>query len=119
MGAPQTLDRDISAPARFQQEMDPALVGRPAGKIGMIGTARAARVGEDEDGFHAVHERLGLGEIGAWGARSEEPTSELPSLMRISYAGFYVKTKEQQAIMRIPCTIISSIQQINVNQRTK
>src|SRR3546814_1373985 len=40
--------RDISAPARFQQEMDPALVGRPAGKIGMIGTARAASVGEDQ-----------------------------------------------------------------------
>src|SRR3546814_2486144 len=51
--------------------MDPALVGRPAGKIGMIGTARDASVGEDQDGFHAVHERLGLGEIGACAASFE------------------------------------------------
>src|SRR3546814_6226818 len=112
----------------------------------MIGTARAASVGEDQDGFHAVHERLGLGEIGACAAsfellgtvatdhnaarpashlrdargpevrqqsiqrgrhgrhgaefldqciasrnRSEEHTSELQSLMRISYAVFCLK----------------------------
>src|SRR3546814_123790 len=30
---------------------------------------------------------------GAWDNRSEEHTSELQSLMRISYAGFYLKTK--------------------------
>src|SRR3546814_4114962 len=30
-----------------------------------------------------------------WGARSEEHTSELPSLMRISYAVFCLKTKRK------------------------
>ena len=71
MGAPQALDRDIGPPARFQQEMDAALVGRPAGQISMIGTTGATGVGEDKDGFQPVHECLGLGEIGACAAPFE------------------------------------------------
>src|SRR3546814_9769564 len=37
----------------------------------------------------------GLGAVG-WGVRSEEHTSELQSLMRISYAVFCLKKKKQQ-----------------------
>src|SRR3546814_8927586 len=42
------------------------------------------------DPDHAVHDAYG-----AWGERSEEHTSELQSLMRISYAVFCLKKKKK------------------------
>src|SRR3546814_1294919 len=45
------------------------------------------------DNVMAVIKRSGVGKLGFVGNRSEENTSELPSLMRISYAVFCLKTK--------------------------
>src|SRR3546814_6406915 len=44
----------------------------------------------------ADHRRLGAGKVEAAGERSEEHTSELQSLMRISYAVFCLKKKNKQ-----------------------
>src|SRR3546814_4485648 len=52
-----------------------------------------ARVGMDRLAVDAAH--IG-GQRGFIGARSEEHTSELQSLMRISYAVFCLKTKNNQ-----------------------
>src|SRR3546814_14122035 len=43
--------------------------------------------------FGLFRRRLGLFRCGLWGGRSEEHTSELQSLMRISYAVFCLKKK--------------------------
>src|SRR3546814_2106733 len=60
----------------------------------------AARIGRDVAGGGAARARLRCGRRGAGGAargrgdaRSEEHTSELQSLMRISYAVFCLKNK--------------------------
>src|SRR3546814_9253935 len=44
----------------------------------------------------ALGAALGMGLLMAWLGRSEEHTSELQSLMRISYAVFCLKKKNQQ-----------------------
>src|SRR3546814_10013520 len=41
-----------------------------------------------------------VGDVGLWGHRSEEHTSELQSLMRISYAGFSLKKKKSHQSSR-------------------
>src|SRR3546814_4059402 len=43
--------------------------------------------------FGLFRRRLGLFRCGLWGGRSEEHTSELQSLMRLSYAVFCLKKK--------------------------
>src|SRR3546814_7656647 len=45
--------------------------------------------------FNAVMDVVGLG----WGSRSEEHTSELQSLMRNSYAVFWLKKKTRRSTM--------------------
>ena len=62
VGAPESLDRGVGAPAGFEQIMD-ALALVPAGEIGVIAAAGAAGVGEDEDALVVIHEGGGLGEI--------------------------------------------------------
>src|SRR3546814_2908490 len=88
----------------------------------MIAAARTAGVREDQNLLRAVHERLCLGDIGTGATglkllapiasddqpsgspgdlgylvgRSEEHTSELQSLMRISYAVFCLKKKKKR-----------------------
>src|SRR3546814_4424163 len=75
-----------------------AEVGHPA--IRAVQHAEQAAVVEDRDGDHRNDAlRLGLppevmGDAGR-GARSEEHTSELQSLMRISYAVFCLKKKKK------------------------
>jgi hypothetical protein len=63
VGAPQPLDRPVRAPARFEQEMDPALLVLGI-ETGVIAAARAARIREHEDALGARHERGGLGKVG-------------------------------------------------------
>src|SRR3546814_15310985 len=60
--------------------------GRPAGRGGTAGRPPAAQLW-----LHARRRRGG----GRPGRRSEEHTSELQSLMRISYAVFCLKKKKQ------------------------
>src|SRR3546814_3721129 len=80
----------------------------PRAEIGMVAAAGAARVREDKHALGIGLERIGLAEIGRAGsglddiavdavgtARSEEHTSELQSLMRISYAVFCLKKKKK------------------------
>src|SRR3546814_7494243 len=49
--------------------------------------------GDENIGHAAFAQHLGLADLGAADARSEEHTSELQSLMRISYAVFCLKKK--------------------------
>ena len=76
VGAAETLDRGIGLPARFQQVVD-AQTAVLRGQIGMIGTAGAAGVGEDQNALLVIHEGLRLGEIGRAGAgsRRREPVA--------------------------------------------
>src|SRR3546814_4412353 len=53
----------------------------------------AAKIGVDPDGLEATVARFN-----GFAARSEEHTSELQSLMRISYAVFCLKKKNQKII---------------------
>src|SRR3546814_6752569 len=55
----------------------------------------ARRVGQAVAGHHP-HRRIGRGELHQRLRRSEEHTSELQSLMRISYAVFCLKKKKQK-----------------------
>src|SRR3546814_8854624 len=48
------------------------------------------------DGFHTLTLHRSLMEVGQFGRRSEERTSELQSLMRISYAAFCLKKKRKK-----------------------
>src|SRR3546814_4447964 len=48
------------------------------------------------DGFHLLRADLSGATLWSWDGRSEEHTSELQSLMRISYAVFCLKKKKQQ-----------------------
>src|SRR3546814_10831456 len=52
---------------------------------------------DDIDAFHRLHKdsALPIARVFGAGVRSEEHTSELPSLMRISYAVFCLKKKKQ------------------------
>src|SRR3546814_6095370 len=69
-----------------------AQVGNAGERAG--GDRRRQRGGEDEAGGEAAHE---VAESGGGGdIRSEEHTSELQSLMRISYAVFCLKKKNKQ-----------------------
>ena len=61
--ATQALDGGVGFPARLEQVMNtqPAI---PSRQFGMLASARAAGVAEDEDALGVVHEGRGLGEIG-------------------------------------------------------
>src|SRR3546814_4666986 len=83
------------------------LVRRPRGDPGLPrgGQRLVARVGQQL--VHRLQQRLGraqrvpiggMGDIGVGRERSEEHTSELQSLMRISYAVFCLKKKKQITI---------------------
>src|SRR3546814_1238483 len=70
---------------------DAAVVGLQPGKAAFLG----APAGDPQDAVVAG-QRLGGGVgIGRLGVRSEEHTSELQSLMRISYAVFCLKKKRK------------------------
>ena len=64
VGAAEPLDRPVGAPAGLEQEMDAALLVFDI-EAGVIAAARAAGIREDEDALGAVHERGGLGKVGA------------------------------------------------------
>src|SRR3546814_1372627 len=69
------------------------VVARHEGRIAVIANRGEARYADIEAQSAAMAKgllALGLGK----GARSEEHTSELQSLMRISYAGFCLKKKQ-------------------------
>src|SRR3546814_7549597 len=51
--------------------------------------------------------------------RSEEHTSELQSLMRISYAVFCLKKKKHQQLLRNPYNTVHSIKQTTTIHRLK
>ena len=71
MRAAQPLDGRIGAPAGLQQVVPPPLL--VLGRLcRMIGPARPARIGEDQDILLAVHEGLGRGGIAAGAALLNE-----------------------------------------------
>ena len=64
VGASQPLDGGVGLPAGLEQIVHAqALV--PGPQIGVIATARAARLREDQDALVVIHEALRLGEIDA------------------------------------------------------
>src|SRR3546814_3545444 len=79
---PRPVDEDV------EHGSDPA-VGRGRGRDGLT---RSNLLQAFDDDLLALLEALGDDDIG----RSEEHTSELQSLMRISYAGFCLKKKKTQ-----------------------
>src|SRR3546814_6987850 len=69
---------------------------------GLVGAGRTGGSTATESGDRArgaVDHRYGLGRHGGALFRSEEHTSELQSLMRISYAVFCLKKKNQRTII--------------------
>src|SRR3546814_2962110 len=110
------LGRGARTPSRFHQRR-----GTGAGSWTGDGTGSAA--GADSDTTASVATPTGSGSIGAGtsvgSGRSEEHTSELQSLMRISYAVFCLKTKN--FIQQTPHTtthIISTVTHtINISVR--
>src|SRR3546814_6082874 len=74
----------------WAKRLTPTFVAKPWGRRdGLPGPADAQPLGE------AVHEANSLGMVVKWLQRSEEHTSELQSLMRISYAVFCLKQKKK------------------------
>jgi hypothetical protein len=64
IGPAKPLDCGVSPPARLEQEVDAAglVLG---GQIGMVAAPGSPGIGKDQDALGAVHERLGLGDVGA------------------------------------------------------
>src|SRR3546814_2805081 len=96
----RTRDNDLVRHAGFEVEIDIVDAGRrhrqAAADVEIRHNARAARIDGSRIGERAgtkVHHRAGQ-ENAALGVRSEEHTSELQSLMRISYAVFCLKKKK-------------------------
>src|SRR3546814_4314257 len=69
-------------------------------KIALLSNTSAGSARHGRDYFTAYRAYAGSGRClaGAWRARSEEHTSELQSLMRISYAVFCLKKKKLREI---------------------
>src|SRR3546814_1661302 len=86
-------DGDATAQCRYPRRCPPACRGR-----GQRGADPAVRSCEDRSGQYRPDRRRRRGG-GGWAvarARSEEHTSELQSLMRISYAVFCLKKKKNK-----------------------
>src|SRR3546814_9501292 len=86
--------------AESRDDTDPRHVGRRSAACLFLGTQRAQRFAHrlGRDRSRAAHRDPGLFErarAAARRSRSEEHTSELQSLMRISYAVFCLKKKKQ------------------------
>src|SRR3546814_9181524 len=81
-----------STASSFRRIPATAVIARRSCSAVSTGAAVTGRFGPSESGtVHLLHQ--GAGEIGF--RRSEEHTSELQSLMRISYAVFCLKKKTQ------------------------
>src|SRR3546814_8935964 len=82
----------LARPARDQRPRLGNQIGEGPARLG------AARIGDDAIGAEFVaaflHGQEGGGALDAGAFRSEEHTSELQSLMRISYAVFCLKKKK-------------------------
>src|SRR3546814_7177201 len=66
-----------------------------AAGLRVVASKRIRMTRDQAEGFYAVHkERPFFGELVTFMTRSEEHTSELQSLMRISYAVFCLKKKK-------------------------
>src|SRR3546814_3124516 len=88
--------RHQRADARFQRA-----IGAGDGEERMAFAELASFANVEEGDFRpVVHQGLGLrrGNCPAHACRSEEHTSELQSLMRISYAVFCLKKKKQSSL---------------------
>ena len=75
IGPAETLNGRVGLPTRLQQIVDaqPTVSG---GHFGVVAAAGPARVGEDEDSLHVVHEGGGFGKIGRSGATlDDEPVA--------------------------------------------
>src|SRR3546814_8429773 len=99
MGPQELIARDALARRRHARQAEIGRIGEDRGEQRVfIGTRLAgAQVGErrKKAGFPR-HLMQQLGDADTWhhGIRSEEHTSELQSLMRISYAVFCLKKKK-------------------------
>src|SRR3546814_5533426 len=114
---------DVCSSDLGQAEHAPGILARAAEPVGVEGVAdqqadqradqrigpEQRRAGEEAEDFSvpAVHGEIlsppleGEGDkLGAPAARSEEHTSELQSLMRISYAVFCLKKKKNKSLQR-------------------
>src|SRR3546814_3974072 len=84
-------------------------------------TTRVSGIGLSEQSSHRpCTAPLALPAVSSQLGRSEEHTSELQSLMRISYAVFCLKKKKQtdQTIYQLICTIIITTTQSSNSQRS-
>src|SRR3546814_7836528 len=81
----------------FQEKADGQVVEQEE-QTRQVGTRSFARPGRPRPGhrYRAEHGRSQEDRAGPVGVRSEEHTSELQSLMRISYAVFCLKKKKTQ-----------------------
>src|SRR3546814_3456340 len=97
-----------AVPTRRSSDLDDRVLGQCAGGIGCLRGCERGDEGEQQDGQGAVHCGLRRGwTIRGWmnlqewsglllvGARSEEHTSELQSLIRIPYAAFRLTQKQK------------------------
>src|SRR3546814_7100171 len=89
MGVDPILVSPTPSPRRIAIEQPPMRIGRVGGNHGNTMPVPRHRIGE------AAREGTDPGGLGAIKIRSEEHTSELQSLMRISYAGFCLKKKQK------------------------
>src|SRR3546814_4959908 len=99
-------------------------LGGGIGRVNEISRQRCARTGIDDGtaacGDHGSnrifgHQHRAAGVDGKSAIRSEEHTSELQSLMRISYAVFCLKKKKQATTMI--STIFNSNHNLHYNMR--
>src|SRR3546814_2929039 len=90
------LDLGAEGFERLQVQVDRPVADRAAAGQAdrRLARARQQRAEDEERRAHLAHDVIGRDVRGQGGrARSEEHTSELQSLMRISYAVFCLKTK--------------------------
>src|SRR3546814_9422139 len=83
------------APASLKEGRAPRAPRLPFLRVGRF------HGGEQRTGERVQIERIGPGPRHQLAERSEEPTSELPSLMRISYAVFCLKKKKKHTVLHI------------------
>src|SRR3546814_7666026 len=88
-------DRDIEDEA-LQQQRCPVEQGGEGGTPGLGGSLRLGQAGGEEEQRQQDTAVAG-GEARRRGGRSEEHTSELQSLMRISYAVFCLKKRTERS----------------------
>src|SRR3546814_2848446 len=88
---------------RRRDRRTPNPTGRTSDRRGSRETSRQGSISPEPVGGGHIGRRQRRG-LGRRGGRSEEHTSELQSLMRISYAVFCLKKKKERKYIALPTT---------------